>query len=63
MDNIEYENIMNKLGEIVVQNKQLKRANINLKHENKSLRRIINKRNKTDKQHYKNGRRGTNKNG
>jgi hypothetical protein len=50
-----------------VQNKQLKRANLNMKKEVKNLRRVIKKMKdeaaKDRKPHYKNGRRGSKYNG
>ncbi|MEH7093960.1 hypothetical protein [Neobacillus vireti] len=67
MDEVDYQTLTQKLGEVTIQNKQLKRANINMKKEVKSLRRIIKKMKdeaaKEKKQHYKNGRRGSKLNG
>jgi predicted RNase H-like nuclease (RuvC/YqgF family) len=67
MDQVDYEALTQKLGEVTLQNKQLRRANINMKKEVKSLRRIIKKMKdeatKDRKQHYKNGRRGSKLNG
>lgn len=66
MDNKEYLTIMDKVENIVIQNKQLKKANTKMQKENKHLRRVIAKLKKDqnkDRQHYKNGKRGTNYNG
>ena len=67
MEEIEYQAIMEKLGSVTIQNKQLKRANLNMKKEVKSLRRIIKKMKdeaeKERKPNYKNGRRGSKFNG
>lgn len=38
-----YEALTNKLGEVTLQNKQLMRANLNMKREVKQLRRVIKK--------------------
>lgn len=43
MDDISYQALTEKLGEVTLQNKQLKRANLNMKKEVKSLRRSIKK--------------------
>lgn len=63
MDDIDYQALTEKLGIVTLQNKQLKRANINMKKEVKSLRRLIKKMKdeaaKERKPHYKNGRRGS----
>lgn len=68
MNNKEYESIIEKHGETVYQNKQLKKANTKLKSENKHLRRVI--KNLKDKlndkpgnKKYKNGKRGSMFNG
>lgn len=66
MDSKEYLTIMDKVENIVIQNKQLKKANTKMQKENKHLRRVIAKLKKDqnkDRQHYKNGKRGTNYNG
>jgi hypothetical protein len=67
MEEIEYQAIMEKLGSVTLQNKQLKRANLNMKKEVKNLRRIIKKMKdeaaKDRKPHYKNGKRGSKYNG
>jgi predicted RNase H-like nuclease (RuvC/YqgF family) len=67
MNDIDYQAITDKLGEVTLQNKQLKRANLNMKREVKRLRRLIKKMKdeaaKDRKPHYKNGRRGSKFNG
>jgi predicted RNase H-like nuclease (RuvC/YqgF family) len=67
MNDIDHQALTEKLGEVTVQNKQLKRANLNMKKEVKNLRRIIKKMKdeaaKERKQQYKNGRRGSKFNG
>jgi cell division protein FtsB len=59
MDNIDYVTLTEKLGEVTLQNKQLKRANLNMKREVKALRRLVKKlkddMEKQRKPHYKNG--------
>lgn len=67
MENDEYQSILDKLGVVTNQNKQLRRANINKDKTIRHLRRVI-KRLKEDaaqdrKAHYKNGRRGSKFNG
>jgi hypothetical protein len=68
MDQVDYEALTQKLGEVTLQNKQLKRANLNMKCEVKHLRRLI-KRMKDEsaqerKPHYRNGqKRGRSRNG
>lgn len=67
MDGIDYQALTEKLGEVTLQNKQLKRANLNMKREVKQLRRLIKKMKddaaKERKPHYKNGKRGSKFNG
>jgi hypothetical protein len=67
VDEIDYLALTDKLGETTLQNKQLKRANLNMKREVKRLRRLIKKMKdeaaKERKPHYKNGRRGSKFNG
>lgn len=67
MDQVSYDAFKEKLDNAILQNKQLKRANINVKRENKELRRIIKKLKdeaaQERKPHYKNGRRGSKFNG
>jgi cell division protein FtsB len=67
MDDADYQALTEKLGEVTLQNKQLKRANLNMKREVKQLRRLIKKLKddaaKERKPHYKNGRRGSKFNG
>lgn len=64
MDDIDYQALTEKLGNVTLQNKQLKRANLNMKKEVKQLRRIIKKlREEAAKPRYKNGRRGSKFNG
>jgi hypothetical protein len=67
VDEITYQALTDKLGNAVLQNKQLKRSNLNMKRELKQLRRVIKKMKdeaaKDRKPHYRNGRRGSNFNG
>jgi hypothetical protein len=68
VDNIDYETLTSKLGEVTWQNKQLKRANLNMKREVKHLRRLIKKMKddaaKDRKPYYRNGqKRGRTRNG
>jgi predicted RNase H-like nuclease (RuvC/YqgF family) len=67
MDDTDYQALTDKLSNVTIQNKQLKRANLNMKREVKQLRRVIKKMKdeaaKERKPHYKNGRRGSKLNG
>jgi hypothetical protein len=68
MDQVDYEALTLKIGEVTLQNKQLKRANLNMKCEVKHLRRLIKKMKdeaaKDRKPHYRNGqKRGRSRNG
>jgi hypothetical protein len=58
-----YQSLTDKLSNVTMQNKQLRRANLNVKREVKQLRRIIKKlkdeASKERKPHYKNGKRGS----
>lgn len=67
MDQADYEALTAKLGEATIQNKQLIRANLNMKREVKQLRRLVKKLKeeaaKERKPHYKNGKRGSKFNG
>lgn len=67
MDDIDYQALSDKLGNVAMQNKQLKRANINKDKTIRHLRRVIKKlkeeMERDRKPHYKNGRRGTKFNG
>jgi cell division protein FtsB len=67
MDQVDYEALTAKLGEVTLQNKQLKRANLNMKREVKQLRRMVKKLKdeaaKERKPHYRNGKRGSKFNG
>lgn len=68
MDQVDYEALTQKLGEATLQNKQLRRANINMKCEVKHLRRLIKKMKdeaaKEKKPYYRNGqKRGRTRNG
>jgi predicted RNase H-like nuclease (RuvC/YqgF family) len=56
MDDIDYQALTEKLGAVTIQNKQLKRANLNMKKEVKNLRRLIKK---MKDEHYKNGKHGS----
>lgn len=61
-----YDAILNKLNEAIQQNKKLKKENHKLKRQNKYLKNIISKFKKDEKaerQHYRNGRRGSMFNG
>lgn len=67
MDDQDYNALTNKISELTLQNKQLRRANSNMKSHLRELRRVI--RNlkeeisRNRKPHYRNGKRGTFKNG
>jgi cell division protein FtsB len=67
MDDTAYQAIQEKLGEVTLQNKQLKRANVNMKKEVKSLRRLIKKMKdeaeKDRKPRFRKGKRGSKFNG
>jgi hypothetical protein len=68
MDDVSYLVLTEKLGNAVLQNKQLKRSNLNMKREIKQLRRVIKKMKdevgKDGKPHYRNGqKRGRTRNG
>jgi predicted RNase H-like nuclease (RuvC/YqgF family) len=67
MDQIDYDAYKKMIDDLTIQNKQLKRANLNVKRENKHLKRVIKKMKddaaKERKPHYKNGRRGSKFNG
>lgn len=67
MDDISYQALTEKLGEVTLQNKQLKRANLNMKKEVKSLRRSIKKMKdeaaKDRKPRFRKGKRGSKFNG
>lgn len=67
MDEIDHKAYTDKISELSLQVKQLKRANINKSKENKHLRRVIKKLKddaaKERKPHFRNGKRGTMKNG
>lgn len=67
MDDIDYQTLTEKLGNATLQNKQLRRANINKDKTIRHLRRVIKSLKeeaaKDRKPHYKNGRRGGKFNG
>jgi retron-type reverse transcriptase len=67
MDQADYEAFKKLIDQLSIQIKQLKRANINMKRENKYLKRVVKKykdeRAKDRKSHYKNGKRGIKYNG
>jgi uncharacterized protein YaiL (DUF2058 family) len=67
MDQVSYEALTEKLGQVTLMNKQLRRANISKEKENKKLRRLIKKMKedaaKERKPYYKNGKRGGKFNG
>jgi hypothetical protein len=68
VDDVDYQALTQKLSEVTIQNKQLKRANINKNREVKELRRIIKKMKdeaaKERKPYYRNGqKRGRTRNG
>lgn len=67
MDDIDYQALTDKLSNATLQNKQLRRANINKDKTIKHLRRVIKNLKeeaaKNRKPHYKNGRRGSKFNG
>lgn len=61
MDEVDYQALREIISTLTIQNKQLKRANLNMGKENKHLKRVI-KKLKDDaaekrKQHYRNGRK------
>jgi cell division protein FtsB len=67
MDDIDFHALTQKLGKATLQNKQLKRANLNMKKEVKQLRRII-KKLKDEAAHdqkprFRKGKRGSKFNG
>lgn len=53
----------NKMQQVYTENKQLRKANTKQQQEIRKLRRIINSKKKQNKQHFRNGKRGTIKNG
>jgi hypothetical protein len=59
VDDVDFQALTEKLGNVILQNKQLRRANLNLKKKNKHLGRVIKKMNenaaKDRKPHYRNG--------
>jgi hypothetical protein len=61
MDDVSYLVLTEKLGNAVLQNKQLKRSNLNMKREVKQLRRVIKKMKdeaaKDRNPHYRNGQK------
>jgi uncharacterized coiled-coil protein SlyX len=67
MDDITYQTLTEMIGNLTLQNKQLKRANTQLKKDKKRLGRVIKSLKdevaKDRKPHYKNGRRGSKFNG
>jgi ABC-type Fe2+-enterobactin transport system substrate-binding protein len=67
VDDIAYQALTEKLGEATLQNKQLKRANLNMKREVKELRRTIKKIKdeaaKERKPRFRKGKRGNKFNG
>ena len=67
MDEIDYQTLTERLNNAIMQNKQLKRANINKDKTIRHLRRVIKKLKddaaKDRKSHFKNGRRGSKFNG
>ncbi|WP_139193123.1 hypothetical protein [Anaerobacillus alkalilacustris] len=59
-----HEHCQLKIEKLYQENKHLKRANSKLKNESKELRRLIHKlKQNKQKNHYKNGKRGTKFNG
>jgi tRNA C32,U32 (ribose-2'-O)-methylase TrmJ len=61
MDDTDYQALTEKIGEVTLLNKQLKRANLNMKREVKHLRRIIKKMKdevaKERKPHFRKGQK------
>ena len=61
MDDLDFQALTEKFGDVYLQNKQLRRANLNLKKKNKHLGRVIKKMNenaaKDRKPHYRNSRK------
>ena len=43
MDDVDFQALTEKLGNVILQNKQLRRASLNLKKKNKHLGRVITK--------------------
>lgn len=65
MDDVDYKALREVISTLTLQNKQLRRANINMRKENKHLKRVIKKMKddaaKHRKPHYRNGqKRGKN---
>ncbi|MCM3600652.1 hypothetical protein M3175_07910 [Robertmurraya korlensis] len=67
MDDIDYQALIDKLGNVTMQNKQLRRANINkdktIRHLKRVIRKLKEELERDRKPHYKNGKRGTKFNG
>ncbi|MDF1510524.1 hypothetical protein PZE06_20530 [Robertmurraya sp. DFI.2.37] len=68
MDDATYQELMNKIGNIILQNKQLRRANLKKDKTIRYLKRVIKKQKyeaaKERKPHYRNGqKRGRTRNG
>lgn len=67
MDDSEYKSILDKLEEVTLKNKQLRRANINkdktIRHLRRVIKRLKDEAAKNRKHHYKNGKRGSKFNG
>jgi molecular chaperone GrpE (heat shock protein) len=67
VDDIDYQALTDKLASVTLQNKQLRRANLNIKKEVKNLRRVIKKMKdeaaKERKPKFRKGKRGTKFNG
>jgi hypothetical protein len=67
MDEIDYQALTEKLGNVTIQNKQLRRVNINKDKTIRHLRRVIKSLKeeaaKGRKPQFKNGKRGTKFNG
>lgn len=61
MDQVDYDAFKEKIDNLTLQNKQLKRANNKQRKKIKELRYVIRrlKADKTKKQHYKNGKRNS----
>ncbi|SMQ75906.1 hypothetical protein SAMN05444673_2560 [Bacillus sp. OV166] len=67
MDDIDYQALTEKLANVTIQNKQLRRANINkdktIRHLGRVIKKLKDAAAKDRKPHYKNSKRGAKKGG
>lgn len=67
MDDVDYKTFTELISNLTLQNKQLRRANINkdktIKHLGRVIKKLKEDATKSSKPHYKNGRRGSKYNG